>query len=1164
MSALGSLVVKLALEYAEYTKGLDKGSQDALKFAQGVQKNFDTATASVEEFFTGLATGALAAVGAYAGISASIDRVSHSIDLLAQLDDAAQKTGASIENLSKMQQVSEEFGHDFGQIESMLLKLSKGMATFDSETNMTNRALRTLGVESRDAAGKLRDPSVVMAESIKRLQDYEDGAAKSALAMDLFGKSGADALPVLNDLADNLDRFHGVSAEAAAQAAQFQDQLGAIRTRVDDAFISLTQGLLPSLLRITETTHDAGDGMNFFSRTGEAVGVMIERLLAAASLGQMVFSQLGDTVVTRARQFQALIKGDFHEISQLEKNLSMLRDKSLAEHQAYVKHISGGEKEIVESAAAVKKTLAYQTGTQGADEAAKKIDALNEASRKFLETLKVETLGIGATTIQTKMLAAAKQAAITPSKELRMEIMAQAQAWAKLTQFQEDAKTEFAALDAREDAFREASKSVDDYADAIGLANGAAQFEIGLIGKTGLERESAIQQRKVDLDLRKQILAIEEKVSNAEDRSALIDEAKAIAERAKSGAKLQALAKTNAEEWSRMWSTVEQTGKMAFVQLLGHGTDTFKSIGEAIKASVIDLLYQLTARKWIISIGASVEASLFPGAASAGAGGGGMGVGIGDGLSLGSSLFSALGGGLTSGLSSAVSGLGSLFGSSAVSAFGAGMGMSGTAAAGAAGAYGAAGMASTGTAITMGSAAAALAGPLAIAAIADIGLRMLAGNKTISDNKVWKTLSAIPLIGILPNVINAFFGTGPKKFGPAELTGEFLGDGFHGEFQTDWTRKLGLFGIGKKRGRRGLGIEPEQLDAVNNMLFGITDSIQEFIKSTGDQERSLDGWTFAVKHQIETEEQQAQLSLEIANSLGAYLIPELVQLQQKNETLVETMGRVRAEFTLTEQIIDLTGQTFGKVGLASLALRDSLVQHLGGLQNAGSLLQPFFEGFYTDAERAASTGRLMNAELEKLGVTIPTTREQFRAMVEAQDLNTQAGQEMFAALLRLAPAFASVTDAIGQAAAEAEAEAKRILDSMQLLTTDAFSTLFDYTKYIRLAANAGVTAAQPAQVFQAPPAQVFPSFAVGTNSLPQDMTINAHAGERIIPAADNRELMQRLREPNEATKFMADEIKQLRSELKAAHLAIARNTATTTKILSRWDGNGIPEERVTA
>jgi hypothetical protein len=449
-----------------------------------------------------------------------------------------------------------------------------------------------------------------------------------------------------------------------------------------------------------------------------------------------------------------------------------------------------------------------------------------------------------------------------------------------------------------------------------------------------------------------------------------------------------------------------------------------------------------------------------------------------------------------------------------------------------------------------------------------IGAMMAAGSLSSmfgSGKKIFGIKGDSPLNFIAPiiGVLAGLFGAGPKKLGPAELTGNFAEDGFHGEFQADWTRKVGLFG-GKKRGRRGLGITGEQLEGVNSTLFGIMDVFDSLADTTGDATRSLSGWIFAVKQQIETEEQRAQLATDLANSLGAHLIPELVELQQTGETLADTAARVQAEYVLVNAALDLTGQTLSKTGLASIGLHSNLVQLLGGLQNAGSLLQPFFENFYTDAERAASTGRLMNAELAKLGVSIPTTREQFRALVEAQDLNTEAGQQMFAALLRLAPAFASVTGAIGQAAADAEAEAKRILDSMQLLTTDAFKTAFEYTRYMRLAANAGVTAAQPAQVFQAPPAQVFPSFAVGTNSLPQDMTINAHAGERIIPAADNRELMQRLREPNETTKIMADEIKQLRSELKAAHLAIARNTAATTKILSRWDGNGLPEERVIA
>src|SRR5687768_5344348 len=112
MAALGSLVVKLALEYAEYTKGIDKSSQESLKFAKNIQAGFDTAAGSVNQFFTGIVGGALSAVAAYASISTVIDGLSTSIDRLAALDDAAQKTGSSVENLSKIQQVAVEFSHD--------------------------------------------------------------------------------------------------------------------------------------------------------------------------------------------------------------------------------------------------------------------------------------------------------------------------------------------------------------------------------------------------------------------------------------------------------------------------------------------------------------------------------------------------------------------------------------------------------------------------------------------------------------------------------------------------------------------------------------------------------------------------------------------------------------------------------------------------------------------------------------------------------------------------------------------------------------------------------------------------------------------------------------------------------------------------------------------
>ena len=69
-----------------------------------------------------------------------------------------------------------------------------------------------------------------------------------------------------------------------------------------------------------------------------------------------------------------------------------------------------------------------------------------------------------------------------------------------------------------------------------------------------------------------------------------------------------------------------------------------------------------------------------------------------------------------------------------------------------------------------------------------------------------------------------------------------------------------------------------------------------------------------------------------------------------------------------------------------------------------------------------------------------------------------------------------------------------------------------------------------------------PSFAVGTNSVPSDMLANIHQGERIIPAADNQELMQRLSSPmTQDNSELVLEIQRLNNRLAT----IESNTAST-------------------
>ena len=87
-------------------------------------------------------------------------------------------------------------------------------------------------------------------------------------------------------------------------------------------------------------------------------------------------------------------------------------------------------------------------------------------------------------------------------------------------------------------------------------------------------------------------------------------------------------------------------------------------------------------------------------------------------------------------------------------------------------------------------------------------------------------------------------------------------------------------------------------------------------------------------------------------------------------------------------------------------------------------------------------------------------------------------------------------------------------------------------------------------------------FAIGTNYVPYDMTANIHQGERIIPAADNRELLARLAEPK--ANSTDTEIVQLREENRAQAAAFAGFMSRCAKVLEKWEGDGMPETRAYA
>lgn len=86
-------------------------------------------------------------------------------------------------------------------------------------------------------------------------------------------------------------------------------------------------------------------------------------------------------------------------------------------------------------------------------------------------------------------------------------------------------------------------------------------------------------------------------------------------------------------------------------------------------------------------------------------------------------------------------------------------------------------------------------------------------------------------------------------------------------------------------------------------------------------------------------------------------------------------------------------------------------------------------------------------------------------------------------------------------------------------------------------------------------------FAVGTNFVPTNMPAMIHEGERIIPAADNRELMRRLASPSEGNAALIAEMKAMRAEMEGLR-SEARATATHTEKSARLLGRVVREDSI--
>ncbi len=726
---IGNLVINMAANISALRADLTQGA-NTLQSAGSRMMNMAN---NVKGALVGMA-GALGVGLASAWIKEAIDAA-----------DAASKlsasTGTAIENIAGLQLAFDLGGAGGDALGTTMTKLNKEMVE-------GGKTLSAFGIKSKDLNGNFRDTKDVLYDVADAIAGTESTVLKTQLAMDLFGKSGADLLPLLNGGSagfremDEMARKLGLTFSEAtgARAEEFNDSLDLLSLGSKGVARGIAAELLPTLTSLAGSFLESMTEGDRLKRTAEFLSTGLKILYSVAlgiveafsTLGTVIggtVAYIGNSMSGMADIVGKVMKGDFvgafesaQSTAQNARSIvgattSDISASWTSTSAAISKAWDGEGNAAVENMAKVMKAQKSLLAIQKErDEAEKKAAAARAAADKatadFVEALKKENEQIGLNADQVKMLAAARAASTARTEEERMEIMK----WALAN----DIKTKSLA------ATTEAEKAAKEARDALASAGDkdlatvleqleAQRAQNAEYGFTSLQI-SELVARKLDLKAATESeLAANLRVAaqyageyhdaylqHADDLDKTAEATRALAYERRAGA--------NLAETQRMWESIDKTAHDTFVNIFEGGKSAFDRLRDTLKSGLYDLLYQMTVKKWIVQIQGSMAdggslASWFNAAGIGGESGGGLGSAS-SWLSMGKTLYSGFTGAFTSNIAGMATTFGNAVGSSTISAFGTGMTMTGSQAATAAGAYSsAAGGASTatGSALTAGS-----------------------------------------------------------------------------------------------------------------------------------------------------------------------------------------------------------------------------------------------------------------------------------------------------------------------------------------------------------------------------------------------------------------------------------------------------------------------------
>jgi TP901 family phage tail tape measure protein len=267
-----------------------------LSLQDNLTKGMNAAAATLKGFGTRVAEVGAVMSGIGAAITAPFIAATKSFaDAGSRLYDLSQRTGLSVEALSALKYAAEQSGSSLEAVEVAIKKMEVGLTKAADGSKEMIGALDDIGLKVSDFQGM--NPEQMFAKISGAIAAIPDPARKAAAAVALFGKSGTQLLPMLQD-------FRALSAEAQKNGLIMSTETAKAADALGDAFgllgetikflgYSIGAALAPALTTLAKDFAEVVAGIARWAAENRALIVEAAQVAAAITAAGVAFTGFG-------------------------------------------------------------------------------------------------------------------------------------------------------------------------------------------------------------------------------------------------------------------------------------------------------------------------------------------------------------------------------------------------------------------------------------------------------------------------------------------------------------------------------------------------------------------------------------------------------------------------------------------------------------------------------------------------------------------------------------------------------------------------------------------------------------------------------------------------------------------------------------------------------